>query len=102
MQSSDLRVEEIKSKVQAEKDVISGLNNTIKDLFLKQLLQRASFSLDDVEFLLRNALQVQIPDHVFMWLNAAETAVQIAAQQRKLVQDIVAKYGPNVRSIPAS
>lgn len=102
MHSGDVRIQEIRSKARGERVVISGLDSTIKDPSVKQLLQRASFSLDDVEFLVRNALQAQNPDYVSMWLSAAETAVEIAALQRKLVQDIIAKYGPKVQSIPAS
>ena len=97
--SSDVHIQEIKSKVEAERVVISGLDSAIKDSYLKERLRRASLSLDDAELFVRKSLQAQTLDHVSMWLNGADTAIQIAAQQRKLVQDIVAKYGPNAQSI---
>jgi hypothetical protein len=89
------RVEKIRAKVCAERRLISDLDGKIKDASIKQLLQRASCSLDDVQFLVRSSLQAQTPAYVSMWLSSAEVVVQIAAQQRKVVEDIVAKYGPD-------
>ncbi len=95
------RVRKIRSRVLAERALISDLDGQLTDNYLKQLLQRASYTLDDVEnVFLGSALQEpRTPAAESTWLGYTEFVLEmIAVPQRKVVQDIVAKFGPNAQS----
>jgi hypothetical protein len=91
------RVENIKRKLRADRKLISQLEGKTH-ASIKPLLQPSSDSLGYVETFLYFASQAE-PGYVSMWLDAAETYLEIAAQQRKIVEDSIAKYGPNARAI---
>jgi hypothetical protein len=98
------RIQKILARILEEKGLVSNLDNTLTDAHLKALLKRASNSLGDVEnlFLDTKILQETRTDAALAdWLGQAERELQHAVQQRKFVEDIVKKYGPNARTIPA-
>lgn len=101
MQNGDGRTHEIQSKVVAEMAAVSELDGKLEDSYLKQMLRHALNMVGDVEsFFLRSARQEpRTPDALSKWLDNAEAALQIAIQQRKLVENVIAKYGPNAQSI---
>lgn len=99
-QSND-RVQEIRSRVVAERALIADLDGRIKDSYLKRQLQFALCTLDDVEnFFLGKALQEpRTLAAESAWVGYAEQVFQIAVQQRKVVDELVARFGPSLISI---
>ncbi len=99
------RAQRIRSKVLAGKASISDLNAQITDNYVKQLLQQASNWFDDVEVhFLGNLQHERIPPRTLAeesrWLDYAEFFLErVAVPQLKAVQDMVAKFGPNIQSI---
>src|ERR1017187_1197483 len=95
------QIESIRTRAAAERATVSELSGTVTDSYIKKnMLGRATNCLDDVEqFLVRRALDATNDRDFSMWIAAAELMLQIATQQRKGVQDLIAKYGPNVQSI---
>jgi hypothetical protein len=98
------RVQEIRSKVLAERGLVSTLAGQISDSGLKQQLQQASDWLDEVEdvFLQSAVQEPRSPDALSRWLSHAELPLQWAVQRRKKMQEIVATYGSNAQSMPGS
>jgi hypothetical protein len=99
------RIQRIQSKVQAGRASISDLGAQITDNYVKQMLQRASNWFDDVDvYFLGNIRDERTPGRTVaeesMWLDHAEFVLErIAFPQLKAVQDMVAKFGPNIQSI---
>ena len=95
------RVEAVSYSVAAEKQVISDLEEQIKDARIREYLRKARNLLGDVEsvFLERLTEKSRTANEEARWLDGAELALQLATHYRKLVQNIFAKYGPNVRAI---
>jgi hypothetical protein len=102
MQQTD-KIERLRSSIREEKGIILKLDETIADAGLKATLNLASNWLGDVENFFLNTKTLQEPSTeraLADWLSQAERVVQNAVQQRKFVEDIVKKYGPNARTIP--
>ena len=94
------RVEALRDGVAAEQQVISDLEDRIKDPGLLEYLGRARNLLGDVErVFLGSPTETRTANEEARWLGGAELALQLATNYRKVVQDIYAKYGPDVRSI---
>ena len=95
------RVQEIRSKVVAERALIADLNDRIKDSYLKRQLQFALCTLDDVEnvFLGKALQEPRTPAAESAWIGYTEQVFQIAVQQRKVVDELIAKFGPSLISI---
>ncbi len=99
------RIQRIRSKVLAGKASISDLNAQITDNYVKQLLQHASNWFDDVEVhFLKNLQHDRKPPRTLAeesrWLDHAEFFLErVAVSQLKAVQDMVARFGPNIQSI---
>jgi hypothetical protein len=96
-------IQQIRSKVAAERAVVAELNAKLSDSYIKKnMLGQATNRLNDAETYLRHALKPSTPPDFAMWIAAAELTLQIAAQHRKDVEHIVAKYGPDAQTRPAS
>lgn len=97
---TDSRIQEIQSKAREERAAVSKLDDQVGDTYLKQLLRRSSHLVDDVEnIFLRSARQEpRTPEALSSWLAHAEAVLHLAEQQRKLVESVVATYGPNAKS----
>ena len=99
---SDKRVQKIRAKVQKERQSIFDLEGRLgDDKGVKQLLGRASNTLDDVEgfFLDTKILQEpRSPSKLTRWLAETEKWLQIAVQQRQYVEKISKQLGPNIKS----
>jgi hypothetical protein len=94
----DQSIEQIQSKVDAQRAIVSALDAKITDSALKLHLQQAAHWLHDVEnvFLRSAREEKRTPEALTRWLSyAAEAPLQWAMNRRKHVEDIVAKYGPN-------
>jgi len=98
------RIQELRSKVLAERVLISTLAVQISDSGLRQQLHQALHWLDTVEdVFLESAVQKpRTPDALSRWLFHANLPLQWAAHRRKKIQGIVATYGPNAQSMPGS
>ena len=97
-------VRNLRSKVREERAILADLEGQLKDSYMRQLIQRASYTLDDVENFFLGSLgrESRTPAAESKWMDHAEFVFhQIAVPQRKHVQDIVAKYGPDVIAIPS-
>lgn len=98
------RIRDLRSKVRAERTILSDLEGRLKDSYMRQLIQHVSYTLDDVENFFLGSLgrESRTPAAQSKWIDHAEFVFyQIAVPQRKHVQDIVAKYGPDVMTIPS-
>ena len=98
------RVQGLRAKAKAERELISNLNGSLSDAHLKQQLKNASNLLDDVEgfFLDEKILQERRSAGEWSyWLAGADKALQHAIQSREYVEGIVRKFGYDVRSFPA-
>ena len=95
------RVQEIRSRVAAERALIADLDGRIKDSYLKRQLQFALCTLDDVEnvFLGKALQEPRPPAAESAWFGYAEQVFQIAVHQRKVVEELVATFGPGLISI---
>jgi hypothetical protein len=94
------RVQEIRSRAQHERVLISELDGKLADL--KPLLKPASNLLDDVEGFFLDAKIMQEPrsgDALARWLGHAEMVLQRAVQHREYVEGLVKKFGTNARII---
>jgi hypothetical protein len=97
MQNS--HIQELRSKAKAERAEISMLRHKLSDAELKQLLDRATSWLDDVEgFLIPHAVKA-LPAHELMWLSHAEATLLMAIQRRKFVRQLVATHTPDQSTI---
>jgi hypothetical protein len=102
------RVQRIRSRVLAEKAALAELKAQLADntdKYVKQLLQQASNGFDDVEVLFLGILQDEripprTPAEESRVLDHAEFFLErVAVPLLKAIQDMVAKFGPNVQSI---
>lgn len=95
------RVKAIRNTVATAQQVISDLEDRIEDAGIREYLGMAHNFLGDVEsvFLGRLTDESRTANEEARWLDGAELALQLAAHYRKLVKDIFAKYGPNVRAV---
>ncbi|MDA2929334.1 hypothetical protein MYX84_05205 [Acidobacteria bacterium AH-259-O06] len=95
------RVEAIRSRVAAEMKSVSDLEALVKDPYIRGQLQQVRNWLDDIEafFLESLSREARTPEEESTWLSHAEMTLHLAARQRKSIQDLVAKYGPNITSI---
>jgi hypothetical protein len=80
---------------------LTKLDAQVKDTYLKDLLRRSQNLVGDVgTFFIRHAPEARsAPQRFSMWPNLAESTLNLAAQQREGVQDIVGKYGTDAQSI---
>jgi len=97
----DNQVESIRARAAAERATVSELNGRVSDSYIKKnMLGHATNCLDDVEHLLvPQSLKASNDRDFSMWLATAELMLQIATQQRRGVQEIIAKYGQNAQTI---
>jgi len=102
------RVQAIQSEVLARKASLAELKVQLADdpdKYVKELLQQASNQFDDVEVLFLGILRDErVPPRTLAEesrvLDRAEFFLQrIAVPQLKAIQDMIAKFGPNVQSI---
>ena len=91
----------IQKRVGTLKDLISHLNKIILDKDAKDFLLRpATSSLHDVEcYLLPQALNAKTPEYGDSWFRAVEFQLQSAENQLQHVQEMVSKYGANLRVV---
>jgi|SRR5215471_8738490 len=94
-------IQQVRARLTAERQLVSALEAKLKHDSIKQLLKRASNSLDDIEnFFLRSAEQERrSPEALRKWLSNTDLVFHIAAQQRKVVEDALATYGPDVEAV---
>jgi hypothetical protein len=98
------RVRDLRYKVREERATLADLEDQLKDSYMRQLIQRATYTLDDVENFFLGSLdqESRTPEAESTWIGYAEFVFHhMAVPQRKQVQDIVAKYGPDVIAIPS-
>lgn len=98
------RVQGLRSKAKAERELISNLNASLNDVYLKQQLTNASNLLDDVERFFLDEHILQEPRSTAewsYWLSGADRALQHAVQFREYVEGIIRQFGPDVRSFPS-
>jgi hypothetical protein len=102
MTDSEDLIQQVRERLRAERKLVAELDAKLKQDSLKQLLKRASNSLDDVEgFFLRSAEKEQrTPEALRKWLSNTDLIFRVAAQQRKIVENAVATYGPDAVAIP--
>jgi hypothetical protein len=101
MTEYDEHIRSLRTRAEAERETITKLDAQVKDTYLKDLLRRSQNLVGDVEtFFIRHALEAHsAPQRFSMWLNLAESTLNLAAQQREGVQDIVGNYGTDAQSI---
>jgi hypothetical protein len=95
------RVRAIRDRVAAHTQSITDLEAQVQDPFFRGRLHQVRNWLDDVErfFLASLSKESRTPAQESAWLDGADFALQMAARQLKVVQDAVAKYGPNVATV---
>jgi hypothetical protein len=98
--SEDRLVQEIHARVETERTQLSALEGQIKDTHLRRILYEAVHWLDDVEniFLQSARHENRTPEELTRWLSYAEQPLGWAIARRKELQEIVAKYGPDVQT----
>lgn len=94
------RVEAIRANVAAKLKVVSELEELIQDAYFHEQLKLIRHWLGDIEtFFLRDlSRQSRSPDAEAHWLDWAEAFLDITAQQIKSIQDLIARYGSNLRA----
>ena len=98
------RIQFLREKIRHERTIIASLESQLKDSYMKQLIQGASNTLDDVEDFFLGSLERESrsPSAESNWIANAEFVFhQLAVPQRQHVQNIIEKYGPDVISIPS-
>jgi hypothetical protein len=98
------RVQGLRSRANAERELTSKLNASVSDPYLSQQLKNASNLLDDVErfFLDEHILQEpRSPAEWSYWLSGTDKALQHAVQFREYVEGIIRQFGPDVRTFPS-
>lgn len=95
------RVETIRRNVATKLKVISDLEAQIKDAYILGRLQQVRNWFGDVESVFLSSLsrESRTPEGESYWLSGAETALQMATQQLKSIQEVVAQYGSNITTI---
>jgi len=91
----------VQSRLGALKEIAIGIEQTIVDDDTKEfLLHSTRKSLHDVEFfLLPQALRASLPSAA-MWFDAAEFQLCSVNETLIHVQDLISRYGPNLRIVP--
>lgn len=91
----------IQTRLRTGKESAANLDKSIADKEAKEFLLRPALnSLTDVEtFLLPQALKAATPAFASLWFDGAELNLRLAEQQLKRAQDLLAKYGANLRVI---
>ncbi|MDA2933296.1 hypothetical protein MYX82_03025 [Acidobacteria bacterium AH-259-D05] len=95
------RVETIRKRVAAEKQLITSLEAKTKDDGIRQYLAMASSSIDDVESFFLGSLtkEQRTAQEEARWLDAAELVLRLSTQHRERVQNVFATYGPGAMTI---
>jgi hypothetical protein len=76
---NDALIQQIRSKVAAERAVVAELNAKLSDSYIKKnMLGQATNRLNDAETYLRHGLKSSTPPDFAMWIAAAELTLQIA------------------------
>jgi len=77
---------------------VTDLEAKIQDAYFRGRLQQIRFGLEDVEsfFLASLSEESRTPAQESYWLDNTDLALSITARHLMVVQDAVAKYGPNV------
>ena len=102
-QGAAARIEAIRTAVQQERKRIGNLESKLKDPNLMGLTKRTSSLLTDIELFFLDTKIINEPRSaaaLSSWLGNAEGVLQFAIDQRKYLEDVLAKYGPDVRSFP--
>jgi hypothetical protein len=91
-------VKAIRASVAAYLQSVTALEAQVQDPYFRGRLQQVRFGLEDVEsFFLGSLLyESRTPAQEATWLEYAEVALAIAVRHLKVIQDAVAKFGPNV------
>jgi hypothetical protein len=95
------RVEAIRTNAAAQMKVVSELEAKIQDAYFQQRLQLIRNRIGDVDrfFLQSLAQEPRTPEQESAWLADAEQVLYIASLHLEIIQDSVAKYGPNVTAV---
>jgi hypothetical protein len=104
---TNARVQEIRSKVLAGKASLTELKAQLagnRDRYVNQLLQQASNWFDDVEVILGilkdGRMPQRTPAEESRVLDGAQFLLKrVAVPQLNAIQDMVARFGPNIQSI---
>jgi hypothetical protein len=101
MADSEKLIQQVRERLRVERELVAKLDVTLKHESMKQLLKRAYNSLDDVEniFLRSAERERRGPVALQLWLRNTDLIFQIAAQQRKVVEDALATFGPDTVAI---
>ena len=105
MKTIDERVKLIRVKAEGERHVVHKLQATLsvsRTPVLTEYLKFADHTLGDVETFFLGGLKAEsrTPEQQHQWLDYAECALGLAASYRKMAEDIVAKFGPNIEEMP--
>jgi hypothetical protein len=93
--TSDRRLR-LQTELDAVRQEVDALAAELQQPSAKEWLRRStSYTLDDVEMLLRNADRAQ-PGWEDMWLGVAEEWLEIAHRQIETVRKARADYGPDL------
>jgi len=92
------RVKAIRDSAATHLQSVTDLEAVIQDAYIRGRLHQVRNWLEDVErfFLGSLSAESRTPAQESAWLDGADFALQMAARQLKVIQDAVAKYGPNV------
>ncbi len=96
------RVKAIRDDIAAYTQSVANLEARVKDPYIRERLQQVRDWLQDAErFFLGNLLhESRSAAQESVWLEKAEMFLQIAVVPHlKVVQDAVAKYGPNITTV---
>lgn len=101
MQKANRRVQQVRERLTTLSDLLSKLSKTILDREARAFLLRPpTNSLRDVErHLLPKGAKAETAANAVLWLDAAEFQLQSAGAQLNHVQDLISKYGPNLRVV---
>ena len=100
MPSADERMQQIQSRVDAERAHLSALDTQLKNPNLRLSLQEAVHWLNDVETIfLRSARKGQrTADALARWFSYTEQPLAWAIARRQELQEIVARYWPDAET----
>jgi hypothetical protein len=101
MQNVNGHIQAIQNKLQDLQKLVLRLNTTIVDMETSDyLLGSARNSLSDVEgFLLPNGLEAENQLDADLWFRTAEFQLQSAERDLGYAQDVLSKYGPQLRVV---
>jgi hypothetical protein len=92
------RVDAIRRTAAAKLKQVEELERQLKDSYMLGRLKQVRHWFEDVENFFLSSLEKEsrTAEAEAQWLSGAEWALQMGIGQLKTIQDIVAKYGPNV------